>query len=116
MTTVDIDMIHNNGVAKNISKTLKHSTSFYKYEDYISCKTYPGSASLNSSKLRANDSNKYNNPSELTRHRLKERYDEMKLNTSKINKSRQSMLHQTDVKGNNKKKNSLLPTACGQKR
>ena len=116
MPTVDINMINNNGAGKNISKTLKRSTSFYNYEDYISCKKHPSFASRNSSKLHANDSNKYNNPLELTRHRLKERYDEMKLNTLKINKSRQIMLHQTDVKRTNKKKHRYNQQHVGKNR
>ena len=99
------------------SKTLNRSTSFYKYEDYISHKSYPGPTNKQKSNLNKRDNNNNNNNynkdkrEELTRYRLKERYEEMKLNTLKINKSRQIMLHnQTSVSRTNHSRQHIINT------
>ena len=66
------------------AKTLNRSPSSYNYEDYLYSRTVPlGDGGADPNKQR----------SKLTRHRLKERYKEMKMHSKSIHQSRQTLLH-----------------------
>ena len=79
------------------AKTLTRSPSSYNYEDYLYSRTAPlrtkGDGGAGPTKQRT----------KLTRHRLKERYQEMKMHSKSIHQSRQTLLRKHKSNNGNHK-------------